>query len=215
MATISIKKSIIPHLEIGYQFDYMFVRGKVNVNNTDTKVFTQAYVHSYLLQFNLRRTDEFRPPVNYFLHYKIGGISLKNDPLDKLPESNISNTSAPKENFINNVAVLTGIGVGINYQLNNNFSFISSFDLNRSADAVEDIYEFYKLFYHASHTVNNYISLSFGISYWFNFYRSQGAKYYKPRTETERQLIQSKIVRKKGRYSTANRSVWYNYRSGI
>jgi hypothetical protein len=215
LGIFSIKKSIRSHLEMGYQFDYMRIQGKVDVGSTAVRVLTQAYTHTYLIKYNLKKTNEFKPLLNYFLYYKIGGISLKNNPLDKLPEGTSPNSPDSGNKFISNVAVLTGIGAGINYQLNNNFSLIGSFDLNRSSDAIEDIYQIHKLFYHSSHSVNSYIILSFGLAYNFNFAKQKKSIYYKSRTETERHLIQSKIARRKGKSSAANHSIWYDYKRGI
>lgn len=210
----SVKKSITSHLEMGYQFDYMRIQGKVAIKNIEVEVLTQSYFHSYLIQYNFKKTNKFKPLLNYFLYYKIGGISLKNDPLDDLPEGTIPASSENTKKFTSNVAVLTGIGAGINYQLNNNFSLTGSFDLNRSSDAVEDIYQIHKLFYHSSHSVNNYISLTFGLSYCFNFSKEKKSSYFNPGTETEKRLIQSKIARRKGKSSQSNNSIWYDNKKG-
>jgi hypothetical protein len=209
---ISIKKSITSHFEMGYQFDYMRIQGNVMVQNTDVKVLTQTYNHSYLILYNFRKTNEFRPLLNYILYYKVGAISLKNDPLGQLPEGFNNADPGSQGKFISNVAILTGIGAGINYQLNTNFSLTGSLDVNRSSDAVEDIYQIHKLFYQSSHTVNSYIAFSFGVSYSFKFAKQKVSNFYNPKTETDKNLLLSKIARKKGRYSAANHSVWFNYK---
>jgi hypothetical protein len=136
---------------------------------------------------------------------------LKNDPIDVTIEA--SNESIG--NFISNVAVMTGIGAGINYQLNNNFSLLGTFDLNRSSDAVEDIYQIHKLFYHSSHSVNSFIAISFGVSYSIDFAKHKKSTFYKPITETDKLLIQSKITRKKGNPQTSNNSIWYDDKKGM
>lgn len=210
LGIFSIKKSIASHFEMGYQFDYVRIQGNVPVQNIDVKVLTQAYTHTYLIQYNLKKTNKFRPPLNYFLYYKIGGISLKNDPLDELPDGTIPASAETREKFDSNVAVLTGIGAGINYQLNKNFSLTGSLDLNRSSDAVEAIYQIHKIFYRSSYSVNSYLSLSFGLSYWINFSKQKESSYFKPKNETEKQLLKSKIAREKGKSSAANHSVWFN-----
>ena len=214
LGIFSVKKGITSHFEMGYQFDYVRIQGNVPVQNTDVKVLTQAYTHTYLVQYNLKKTNKFKPPLNYFLYYKIGGISLKNDPLDELPDGTVPASAETKEKFASNVAVLTGIGAGINYQLNKNFSLTGSLDLNRSSDAVEDIYQIHKIFYPSSHSVNSYISLSFGLSYWINFSRQKESAYFKPKNETDKRLIQSRIARKKGKSSPSNRSVWFDNKRG-
>lgn len=210
----SVKKSVTSHIEMGYQFDYLRIQGKVAVKNSDVKVLTQTYNHTYQIQYNLKKTNKFKPLLNYFLYYKIGGISLKNEPLDELPEGTIPTSAETTEKFASNVAILNGLGVGINYQLNNNFSLVSSFDLNRSSDAVEAIYQIHKLFYRSDNSVNSYIALTFGLSYCFNFSRPKKSTFHYSRTETERHLIQSKIERKNGKSSAANKSVWYNNKKG-
>lgn len=209
LAIFAIKKSITSHFEMGYQFDYIRILGKVKVSTTDINVLTQAYNHSYSIQYNLRKTNGYKPPLNYYLFYKIGAISLKNDPLDKLPNGTVTNPDS-KGKFLNNVAVLTGIGVGIRYQLNNNFSLNSSFELNRSSDAVEEVYKIQKIFYNSSHTVNSYIALSFGLSYWFNLSKQKETAFYKPKSETEKRVTQSKKIKAKSRSSGSNQSVWFN-----
>jgi hypothetical protein len=210
IGVISIKKNITAHIEMGYQFDYMRTQGTVKVLNSDIEVLTQAYNNSYLIQYNLKKTNEFEPLLNYFLYYKIGAISLKNDPLDKLPEGTINVTSDSKGKFINNVAVLTGFGAGINYQLNNNLSLTSSLDINRSSDALEDIYQIQKLFFQSSHTVNTYGTISFGFCYWFNFTKQKKSTFYKSKTETEKRLIQSRTIKRKSKSSVAKHSLWYD-----
>ena len=210
----SVKKSVTPHFEMGYQFDYMRIQGKVDVKGSDVEVLTQAYTNTYLIQYNLKKTNKFKPPINYFLYYKIGGISLKNDPLDELPEGTIPASSETEKKFASNVAVLTGIGAGINYQMNSNFSLTGSFDLNRSSDAVEAVYQVHKIFYPSNHSVNSYISLSLGLAYCFSFSKQKKFTFHNVRTETEKQLIQSRIARKKGRSSVANRSVWFDKKRG-
>jgi len=123
MGVFSFKKGITSRLEMGYQFDILRIQGKVDVRGTDIKVLTQAYTHSYLVQFNLRETNDFKPLFNYFLNYKIGGVSLKNEPQEKLPDETDQAVVDSEKKYASNVAVLTGIGLGMNYQLSNNLRF--------------------------------------------------------------------------------------------
>lgn len=205
----SLKKSFTSHLEIGYQLDYMRIKGKVNDKNSKVTVLTQAFTHTFQIQYNLKNTDEFKPLYNYFLYYKVGGISLKNEPLDKeFVEPNSENK------FLSNVAILTGIGAGINYQLNNNISLTGTFDVNRSSDAMDELYKIHKLFYHSSHSVNNYIELSFGLSYWFCFGTHKRSLFYNSRNETDKQLIKTRIEKNKGKDSNSIKPTWYNNKKG-
>ena len=208
----SVNKSITPHLEMGYQFDYMRIQGNVEAGSSTFKVLTQALTHTYILQYNFRETNEFKPLTNYFLYYKIGGISLKNDPLEIVSGDFVINE--PTGKFVSNVAVLTGIGAGFNYQFSNNFSILGNFELNRSSDAVDAIYQINQLFYASSHSVNSYFTLSAGLSYNFSFSKQKKSTFFKLGTKTEKQLVQSKISRKKGISSTQNLSKWYNFRKG-
>lgn len=208
------KKSITSHLMMGYQFDYIRIQGKVDVQNKDIRVLTQAYNHSYLIQYNLKGIKEFKPLLNYFIYYKIGAISLKNEHLDELPAGTVPDEYRNENKYINNVAVLTGLGAGVNYQLTNNLCLCGSLELNRSSDAAEAIYQIQTIFYNSSHSVNSYLALSLGVSYGFNFSKKKKSTYFEQRTETEKQLIQSKIKKKKGQSSPANTPDWYDDKMG-
>ena len=213
----SVKKGLTPHLEMGYQVDYMQINGKVDQGINTYNVRTKAFGNSFLVLYNLKSTKDFRPRYNYFVSYKIGAISLKNDPR-KIAENGIPVLPSGTEKgnqFIKNVAVITGIGIGINYQLTNNLSLIGTFELNRSADIASDIYKIQKVFYHSPNTVNNYASLSGGICYAFNFSKQKKSSFFNSRNETEKRLLYSKIERKKGRYSKANLPPWYQHSKGI
>ncbi|MBV5312542.1 MAG: hypothetical protein JZU47_04550 [Prolixibacteraceae bacterium] len=208
------RKSITSHLMMGYQFDYIRIQGKVEVQNENIRVLTQAFNHSYLIQYNLKGIKDYKPLLNYFIYYKIGAISLKNEHLDELPPGTVPDGYGTENKYINNVAVLTGLGAGVNYQLSNNLSLSSSLELNRSSDAAEAVYQIQTIFYNSSHSVNSYLALSFGVSYGFNFSKKKKSSYFEQRTETEKQLIQSKIKKKKGQASPANTPDWYDDKMG-
>lgn len=208
------RKSITSHLMMGYQFDYIRIQGKVEVQHKDIRVLTQAYNHSYLIQYNLKGIKDFKPLLNYFIYYKIGAISLKNEHLDELPAGTVPDDYGTENRYINNVAVLTGLGAGVNYQLTNNLSLSGSLELNRSSDAAEAVYQIQTIFYNSSHSVNSYLALSLGVSYGFNFSKKKKSSYFEQRTETEKQLIQSKIKKKKGQSSPANSPDWYDDNKG-
>jgi hypothetical protein len=190
---------------MGYQLDFLSVKGLVEKEGQDFKVLTQAYTHTYQIQYNFKSTTEFKPPTNYFLHYKIGGVSLRNKILDN-PSAN--------SDYINNVAVLTSLGGGINYQISNNISITGSIDLNRSSDSAGDVFQIQKLFYRSPNTVNSYMAISGGICYWFNFTPPKKSSFFRARTETEKVLIQSKIQQHKGIKSKGNKSEWYDHQRG-
>ena len=213
----SVKKGLTPHLEMGSQFDYMRIQGNVKQDNDTYNILTQALGYSFSVQYNLKRTDEFRPRYNYFTYYKIGAISLKNNPKkimsdgSQIPATN----SSSGDKFIKNVAIITGLGIGFNYQFTNNLSTIGTLELNRSSDAVSEIYRIDKIFYHSTNTVNNYSSITVGLCYSFNFSKRKKSTFFNAGTETNKRLLQSKIAKTKGKSSTSNRSPWYNKKKGI
>jgi hypothetical protein len=212
--SISIKKSVTPHFEMGYQYDYIRIQGKVNVKNTDVEVLTKAYTHNYLIQYNFKKIVDDRPLFNYYLYYRIGGISLKNIPLGKLQDELGNVNIGSEEKLLSNIAVLTSMGAGINYQLINHLGLTCSFDLNRSSDAIGDIYKIHKIFYNSSHTVNSYIAFSFGFSYSFNLIKQNKSRYYKSTDSTKNRILQLKKEQKKRKPSAVKHSTWYNSKRG-
>ncbi|MDP2338070.1 MAG: hypothetical protein Q8N05_16815 [Bacteroidota bacterium] len=208
---LSFRKGLTPHLEMGYQFDYMQINGNVEQNSKNYNVRTQTLGNSFLVLYNLKKTDVFRPRFNYFGYYRIGAVSLKNDPVEILQDgSQVSVAGSSGNNkYQTNVAVITGLGIGLNYQFTNNLNIVGSFDLNRSSDAVADIYKFHKIFYHSSNTVNNYSSIAVGLCYSFNLSKRKKSTFTKAGTETDKRLIQSKISREKGNRSKTTLSIWY------
>lgn len=211
---LCIRKGISPHLELGYQFDYLQIDGKVTQNSIRYQVKTQAFGSNFLMCYNLRRTDKFRPEWNWLAYYKIGAVSLKNNPTQILNNgaSSSGTGSSGSNSIIKNVAVLTGFGLGMNHQISNNFSVIATVELNRNADVVTDVYKIYKIFYHSENTVNNYIVAGIGLSYTFNFSEIKNSSYFNSRTETERRLLLSKIRKAKGSTSRSNLPIWYRSR---
>lgn len=213
---LSVKKGLTPHFEMGYQFDYIRINGNVEQGNSTYNVLTQSFGNSFLVLYNLKKTDEFRPRFNFFVYYKIGAISLKNDPKEIMQDESLLpvNESSEGNKFINNVAIITGFGIGINHQITNNLSLTGTFELNRSSDAVGEVYKINKIFYHSSNTVNNYCSIATGLCYSFNFSEHKKSTYFNPQNETDKRLIQNRIVRRKGKTSIKNKSIWYDHKRG-
>ncbi len=207
----SLRKSITPHLEMGYQFEYLQILGNVNQEDVNYQVKTQAFGSNLMFLYNFKRTDKFRPRTNYLLYYKIGTISLKNNPqtiwTDGTPP--IKYVPAAGNDFISNVAVLTGLGVGINRQFTNNLSMICSFEINRTSNVAQDIVQIQKLFYHSKNTVNNYSSLTVGVSYTFNLSKHKTSGIYNFRTETEKRLLQHRKSNAQRKSLRAKHSLWY------
>lgn len=210
---VSIRKGIGPHLELGYQIDYLSIRADVFQDKLQYDVNTKAFANSILLLYNLKRTDKYRPRLNYYCYYKTGAISLSNDPREKYPSGNKKAlVPVSQTDYLKNVALLSGLGIGLNVQLNNNFSLTGTFEYNRISDIASDIYKFHKLFYDSGNTLTHVTCLNAGISYAFNFSEKKKSTYFRSRTQTEKRLLNQKTVRKKGRSSAANRPVWYNPR---
>lgn len=218
VAIFSVKKGLTSHLEMGYQIDFMRFSGDVNQEGEQEKityhVVTQTLGNSFIAKYNLKPTNEFRPKYNYYILYRIGAISLKNNPTERLVDGSLAtNTiSAGDNSFIKNVAIVTGLGLGINYQLTSNLSMIGTVDLNRSADVVDDIYKPYKIFYKSPNTVNSYASIAVGLSYALNFSEKKRSTFFHSRNETDKKLLESKIIQRKGKKSKVNLPVWYNFK---
>lgn len=210
LGIFSAKKCFTAHIEMGYQLDYLRVQGGVKVNNNQVEVLTQTYTHTFQVQYNFKRNDEFKPLFNYYLYYKMGGISVKNDRVESPSDGAVLGSVKHGTQLNSNVAIMSGIGAGINYQLNSHLSLTGSLDANRSADAVGEIFKPHTIFFSSSHSVNNYIEFAVGLSWWFNFSKKKKSAYFHPRNPTDRELIKSKIEKKKGQSSPLNNPIWYD-----
>lgn len=209
LGSFSAKRSISPRFEVGYQLDYLRVQGKANdISQTETEVRTQILTHSFQGQYNFKRNDVFKPLFNYFLYYKMGGVSVKNDRVN--PDQNIP----IQEGSLNsNVVIMSGMGAGVNYQLSDHLSLTGSVDINRSSDRVQEVFFPHKLFYNSSYTVNKFTELSVGLVYWFSWgtkKKGSDSNYYRPRDETQQLILKRKIERRKGKSSRSNHPLWYD-----
>lgn len=165
-AGLSMKKMIMPHLEAGYRFDYLRIRGMATLpaqagNDSRTKVVTQGFGHNFTMGYVFRESLENNPKANFSLAYKIGGLSLRN----RFDESYQPENS--KTDFLSNVAVITGIVTEFSFRRSDDLNLIAAAEYNRSSDTAGDIFKFYKLFYFSPNTVNNYITVTCGLSYRF------------------------------------------------
>lgn len=160
-AVASLKKMAIPHLYVGYQLDYMRIRGQgkssslVTDSNSSIEVLTQGLGHNFTMGYYLKKKKR-EARTNYFIQYKIGALSLTNKPLE-------DGISQVKPDFLSNVAVITGWGVGITYQFKKKLSFVFEAEINRTSDVISDLHKFYKVVYDSPNTVNHYLILSTGI----------------------------------------------------
>jgi hypothetical protein len=110
------------------------------------------------------------------VYYKVGGLSLQNDQIST-PEGSAETVKGPLNS---NVALLSGLGAGMNYQLSRHFSLSGSGDINRTTDALDEVIKIYKIPYFSSHTVNNYMEITMGITYWMNFEPKKKASTSRP-----------------------------------
>jgi hypothetical protein len=213
LGVFSAKRSVTPHLEVGYQLDYLRVQGNArDVNQAPVEVRTQILTHCFQGQYNFKRNDVFKPLFNYFVYYKMGGISVKNDHIS--PDESLP---LPEEEgkLNSNVAIMSGIGAGINYQLSDHLSLTGAVDINRSSDRVQEILYVHKLFYNSSYTVNKFAEISVGLTYWFSWSsQKKSSNYYRPMSETQQLILQSKIERKKGKSSKSYQSIWFDRKRG-
>lgn len=209
--TFSLRKSMTPHLEMGCQFEYLQIQGNVIQEEVNYRVKTQAFGNNLMLLYNLKRTDKLRPRYNYLVYYKVGTISLKNNPqsiwIDGMPP--VKYVPVAGNDFISNVAVLTGCGVGITRQFSNNLSMVCSFEINRTSDVAKDIYQIHKLFYHSKNTVNNYSSLTVGASYTFNPSKPKTAGIFSSGTKSENKLLQHSKRKAQRKSAQAKQSLWH------
>ena len=174
------------------------------------KVRTQILTHCFQGQYNFKRNEVFKPLFNYFLYYKMGGVSVKNDLVS--PEQNLPIVEG---SLNSNVVIMSGMGAGINYQLSDHLSLTGAVDINRSSDRVQEIFYVHKLFYNSSYTVNKFTELSVGLSYWFSWKSpKKSSNYYRPMSETQQLILQRKIERRKGKNSESNQSIWFDGKRG-
>lgn len=208
---ISIKKSVTPHLEIGYQFEYLQIRGDVKQDELTFRVKSQALAENLTIGYNFRKTDRYRPRYNYLLYYKIGAVSLKNDPREIVPEGKSPSkfVSSVHNGFLKNIAVLTGLGVELNHQLSDKLSLVCALEMSRNSDVAADICRIDKFFYHAASTVNNYATVTAGLCYTFNLKDNKKTKCYNFKSETEKRLIEYRRKHKKRKLSKTGYSSWY------
>ncbi len=185
------KKMVSGHIEMGYQFEFFSLGGEVEQHASRYNLRTTALANNFLLIYNLKNIRNPRPKSNYFFYYKVGAISLKNVPRPIDPTDGSVGEPLGDKGFLNNVAVGHGGGVGFNNQLTDRLSLTGTVELNRTADAAEDVYRVDKLFYHSESSVNSYFTLSGGICYTFNL----GKKEKKGSPHIHSETSQSKVIR--------------------
>jgi len=210
-ASLSVRKAFTGHLEMGYQVQYIDISGDVDQAANTYSVHTQGIEHNTLFLLNLKRTDYYRPAFNAFTYFKITAILLKNTPRLRLPNGDLQTDPSLWQNtsFIENAGVAHGLGIGFNHQINPNLSLVGTIDYNRTFNVVSDIYKIQKLFISSPTTVNHYASLSFGLSYTFNFVEpSKRSKFYNAERETVRQLKQAKLKKQRDKWKSRNNKFW-------
>ncbi len=163
----ALRKMATKHFEVGYQFDYMRIRGYAQPSASepagDVEVLTQGMGHNFILSYYFLEREE-EELLNFFLQHKIGALSLNNKRLGYSGEQDATD-------FLSNIAVITGIGAGVTYKLNSNLRLTGMAEYNRSSDTMQDLYRPYKLFYYSPNTVNNFLFVSIGINFRMDFYK--------------------------------------------
>jgi hypothetical protein len=207
----SVRKSFSPHFETGYQFGYLNVQGPaMDAQQAPANVRTQVYSHTFQVQYNLIRNDAEKPLFNYFVYYTVGGLSLRNDRVsapEGVPEP-------ARSKLIGSVAMVSGLGAGMNVQLNKHFSLSGSGDINRTVDAVAEVFKIYKIPTSSSHTVNNFMEITIGLTYWLNTNTKNKSNAFRSRSKTQRHIKQSKTEHKKGKSSNSTILPWYDSKRG-
>lgn len=166
-AQFSVKKMSMGHFALGYQFDYMRIHGevlpaKIPGSAEKVEVLTQGIGHNIVLAWYLKKRED-ENKFNFSLYYKMGGLSLDNQPLDE------GGTEYIKKNFLANVALITGWGAGIYYKHNRRVRFVLNAELNRTGDLARDIFQFYNVFLDSPNTVNKYLNITAGVNFELNF----------------------------------------------
>lgn len=209
--SFSVRKGLSGHFDMGYQFDYVNVNGIVLQNDLDYKVLTQAFQHNFILAYNLFKQSTTKSDFNIGIYYKVGGISLKNYPRLINNDGSFSpiDINDKSNNFLSNVAVLTGIGINSNYKLSKNISIESVFEMNRSSDNGFDIYNIHKVFYNSPNTVNKYITTTIGLSYSFNFNYKHNLVNLPSKKDYEARTHYYRAAKKRKQITKTGQSIWY------
>lgn len=163
---VIFRKMLTPHLEMGYQFEYMQIRGSVPHYGGSVPVRTTGLGNNFTIGYVFRESWIDHPKTNYTLSYKVGGLTINNQYVN--PESAPQNNSR----FLSNLAVVTGLVNEFTFNLNEKWAVLLTAEFNRSADTPRDIYKPWKLFYHSPNAVNNFITISAGLSYQFGLIKN-------------------------------------------
>ena len=172
--TLTTRKMLSAHWEMGYQLELLQLRGEAMRLTTTgsrsvTSVRTTGVGQNFTIGYVFREAWINNPKTNYTLAYKVGSLHINNrDERDQ----NAPNGNVMVETF-SNVAVITGLVNEFTFNLNRDLSLMLTAEFNRSSDTPRDIYKPYKLFYYSSHTVNNFINISVGLSYQFGFVKNK------------------------------------------
>ena len=76
MGSILLKKGFTSHFEMGYQFDYLGIQGNVEHKEGNLIVLSQFYVHTFQIQYNIKKNDKIKPPFNYFLQHFVQNLVI-------------------------------------------------------------------------------------------------------------------------------------------
>lgn len=208
----TFRKEVLPHFELGYQLDYMFMRGQVKQEENTYLVKTHTTSHNLVILYKLRGSSDLSAGMNYLIYYKIGKSGIHNDARQKFSDGTISTVPEYTESdkFIRDKTLTTGIGIGVTQVVSDHFKFIGTFELNRSTYAASDIYKIYKIFYRPEYTISNYAFLAAGLSYTFSIQRHKNHNMKHSGVLFSRKQTRTKARNAKRESSNLPKSLWFN-----
>ncbi len=165
--TLATKKMLSAHWEMGYQLEYMQIRGTVLEGIKNHAVQTIGLGNHFTLGYVFREAWINNPKTNYTLAYKVGGLTIDNRLIH--PDNSLNGNSS----FLRNLAVVTGLINEFSFNINKDWSLNATLEFNRSSDNPADIIKPHKLFYFSPNTVNNYLNISVGMSYQFGLVKNK------------------------------------------
>lgn len=175
---LKFKHSFTKNFAMGYQLDVLKFAAKVyeDGNGQIARTGTNVYGNSLTIEYYLKNMfyEDYRYNVN--VYYKIGFLALK------LTNGRIKTGTTSKSVSLSDVGVglLTGVGVGISYVINEQWSLSWRNDYNHILSSFEDFYRVDRIFTNTEHTVSHYGISTLGICYRFKKEKKVTSKYYLP-----------------------------------
>lgn len=153
-----------PHFATGPQFDYIFFSGKVLEENTQvTRASTSAMNLGLTFNYYFKSAVQENYRFNYTVYYKLGVISLS------LGKGGINGGNVNQSISISDVDVglLTGLGLGVHYILNEQLALVWTIDYNHVHNSTANLHRLDKLFSETPYTVSHSVISSIGLNFRF------------------------------------------------